>query len=250
MQDVKKRQHAGKNHSYRNTVKFLIIFAAHFTVSPMSKADDLFQFHAFNMQYLYGTTHELGKRERHVITLQYANGWKYGDTFAFMDISEMDTIYAEIHPRFSLSKITGQKFSYGILKDISIATTFEFPEAPNRQLYGVGLDWDIPGFRFFKTNFYKRFDPSLTGSSEQVTVIWNYPFTIGKQPFLLDGFLDIATKEGDRVSNQHIQASLLWQPFHDIKNIWVGTEYILWHNKFGLRGVDESVAQFQLRINF
>jgi len=230
---------------------FIALICLASAAAPVKAGDDFFQYHVGNVQLLHGWTHELGDRTRTVVSFQYAHGHKFGDTYAFLDLSNADTIYSEIHPRLSLSKISGQSFSFGPVKDILFATTFEFPEGTNRQLYGFAVDWNIPGFKFLKTNFYKRYNPDLTGSSEQVTIQWNLPFSISGESFLTDGFADLATAEGNRVGNEHVQIGLVWdvgRHFTKSNKLMLGTEYIHWNNKFGLLGVDESVAQLQLRL--
>ena len=42
---------------------------------------------AFNVQYLYGSNYELEPEQVDVLTLEWANGWTYGDNFAFVDIT-------------------------------------------------------------------------------------------------------------------------------------------------------------------
>lgn len=69
-----------------------------------------------------------------VVTLEHINGWKYGDNFFFVDITNADksdeerstSFYGEISPRISLSKVTGKDLSFGIVKDVLITTTAEF----------------------------------------------------------------------------------------------------------------------------
>ena len=38
-----------------------------------------------NVQILHGTTYEVGRRERGIMTLEHASVWAYGDNFFFFD---------------------------------------------------------------------------------------------------------------------------------------------------------------------
>jgi len=213
----------------------------------------IFEWHTTNIQLLQGWTHELGDRTRTVISLQHTNKWRYGDNYAFMDITDLDGVYAEVHPQLSLGKITGQSFSVGPIADILFASTFEFTKGPNRYLFGFGIDWKVPYFKYLKSNFYIRDNTGFSGTTEQVTISWGLPLAIGDLNLLFDGFADITGSEGPLAANEHIQASALI----DVGNYWdfpqqvyLGTEYIYWHNKFGLSEITESVFQLQLRYVF
>ena len=65
---------------------------------------------AFNIQYLYGSNYELEPEQVDILTLNWANGWTYGDNFAFVDITNFvqgdNTLYGEWAPRLNLSIYT------------------------------------------------------------------------------------------------------------------------------------------------
>ena len=109
------------------------------------------------------------------------------------------------------------------------------------------MDLDLPGFRFVRVHAYHRDDPQRPGSTWQSTIVWNRPFQLGGQSFLAEGFADLAGGEGAGTDHQLIVPRLLWQ-VPAAEHVWVGVEYQYWHNKFGVSGVDESVAQFQVKF--
>src|SRR6187402_821625 len=86
-----------------------------------------------NFQYHYGTDYEWGDEKRTLITLEHANGWKYGDNFFFVDITNPNrdgeatgtSTYSEISPRLSFGKSSGADLSLGIFTDLLLATTLE-----------------------------------------------------------------------------------------------------------------------------
>ncbi len=215
-------------------------------------AQDLIEFHTENVQLLRGSTYELGDRARTVITLEHANRWRYGDLFVFADLTLGDdgqrSAYGEISPRLSLSRMTGQDWSFGVVSDVYLAGNFELgDEGLDRQLFGAAVDLDLPGFRFVRVHAYHRDDPQRPGSTWQSTIVWNRPFQLGGQSFLAEGFADLAGGEGAGTDHQLIVPRLLWQ-VPAAEHVWVGVEYQYWHNKFGVSGVDESVAQFQVKF--
>ncbi len=220
-------------------------------ISPAA-AQDFIEFHTENIQLLRGTAYELGDRERTIITLEHANRWRYGDLFVFADLTIGDdgqrSAYGEISPRLSLSRMTGQDWSLGPVSDVFLAGNLELgDEGLDRQLYGIAADLDLPGFRFFRVHAYHRDDPHRPGSTWQSTIVWNRPFEIAGQSFLTEGFADFAGGEGVGTENQLIVPRLLWQ-VPAAEHVWLGVEYQYWHNKFGVSGVDESVAQLQVKF--
>ena len=123
-----------------------------------------------------------------------------------------------------------------------------------RKLAGIGVDFDLPGFKFFKSNFFIRDNPDLAGNTYQVTLAWNVPFKISSVNMLLEGFTDIVGAEGRSVAYQLIVPRLLADagPLVGFKpnTLWLGIEWQYWHNKFGVDGVTESVPQVQMKYIF
>jgi len=230
-----------------------------FTVFQPLRAEDFFQWSTSNIQLLRGHSFEVGEKRRTIVTLEHAHGHKFGDTYAWVDIIKPDGVddsyYGEFSPRLSLSKMTGYDFSYGLIKDVLISTTFEKAKGQGPQyLYGGAIDFNLPGFKFFKTNAYVHDSTELDGKTWQVTIAWNRPFKIGNTNFLLEGFSDLQGSEGGRRPNQLIVPRLLMDigEIVGLKSgeLMAGVEYQYWHNKFGIDGVNESVPQAQLKWSF
>lgn len=213
-----------------------------------------------NVQLLRGDGYELGAEERTIFTLENALGWKYGDSFFFIDVTEPTgegtTKYAEFSPRFSFGKITGKDLSFGIVKDIMLATTFELGEETNATLIGIGLPLAIPGFAFANANIYLRdsqrdFADEQTGTGGQVTLTWNRPFSIGSAKLNFEGFFDYAFGEDDGSNPK--EDNIVTAPRLMLNlgsNFQVGLEHQIWRNKFGIDGVNEDVTQFMVKLKF
>jgi nucleoside-specific outer membrane channel protein Tsx len=238
----------------------LSVLCLAFSTFPVAaQAEPFFQFQTSNIQILRGNQYELGEKDRSIVTLEHANVWKYGDNYGFIDFIKPDgadyTYYLELAPRLSLSKITGKDISFGIVKDILIASTYE--KAKNRgpqYLIGPGVDLDIPTFKFFKVNGYMHDSTNLDGQTWQVTVAWNNRFRMMGVGTLAEGFADFQGKEDTSHPNQLIVPRLLFDigEVLDIGDdkLWMGMEYQYWHNKFGLNGKTESVPQLQMKWVF
>lgn len=209
-----------------------------------------------NVQYLHGNDFELGDKSRDIITVEYANGWAYGDNFFFADViksAHNDEVYGEFSPRLSFSKMAGGKGWDGPIKDVLLAGQVNFGEDFRAHLYGFGVDLNIPGFAFFQLNLYVRDDENLDGKTWQISPAWLYPFELGASQWTFGGFLDYAGEEDFSEENYLFVPQLLL----DVGALWgspghvhAGIEYSYWKNKFGIDGLDEEVTQAMVKWTF
>lgn len=216
---------------------------------------------AFNAQLLYGTGFELEREKAETLTLEWINGWAYGDNFAFVDIRPLrgnSSFYGEWLPRLSFSKISGKAFSAGPVEDVLLSGALEKGEGFANYLIGGAVDLDVPGFNFIQTNGYLRENPDLPGTTWQVTVVWNATFETGPAHWTFHGFFDWAGSEGESGTSAYEKQNFLIQPqlLLDVgrlvkrqDQLYVGIEWWYWHNKFGIPGVEESVVQAMIRVD-
>lgn len=215
-----------------------------------------------NVQYLYGTNYELGDDTRSVVTLEHVNGWKYGDNFFFVDITNPDRsgtltgteFYGEISPRFSLSAISGKPLSAGLIKDVLVTTTIEMGDAGSgfhNYLYGLAVDLNIPNVPVFQINYYARNEIGAgTDTGSQLTLVWLAPFTLGSTKWSFEGFLDYAFGNDPNEDNLLTAPRLLLDVGHLFGaegQFQGGIEHQIWRNKFGIEGVDEDVTQAMVK---
>lgn len=240
---------------------FLVLLAAACLLAPGNSYAGLAQWSTTSILYQYGTDFALGDSTRSLMTFEHADGWTYGDNFFFFDVENperdgdrtLTNIYGEFSPRLSFGKMLGKDLSFAFVKDVLLAGTVEMGNGFHNFLYGVGFSLDLPKFSYFDLNLYVRNDQSQSGATYQVTPVWGLPFQAGPVKMLFEGFADFAGREGLKSSNIDIQPRLLV----DVGNFWgqpdavyVGTEYIYWHNKFGIKGLNEHVATAALKLTF
>lgn len=215
-----------------------------------------------NFQYHYGTEYELGDEKRTLLTLEHANGWKYGDNFFFVDVTNPDkdgeatttTTYSELSPRLSFGKMTGKDLSFGIVSDVLVASTVEMGDGFHNYLYGLGVNLNIPGFKFFEVDWYARHEVTFgTDTGQQITLAWGMPFSLGKAQFSFEGFFDYAWDVDPSEDNIVTQPRLLL----DVGSLWgspgaiqAGIEYQIWRNKYGIDGVDEDFPELMVKWIF
>lgn len=215
---------------------------------------------ALNISLLKGNNYQTGNKNALTLRFDQANSWKYGDNFFFFDIANPDkngtSIYGEWQPRLSLSKITGHKISFGPVSDILLASELNVSGANARAyLYGLGVNLSIPTFAFLKFNAYVRDTPNLAGNTFQISAVWSEPFLFNSRLALnFAGFIDDAGKEGSRSANFLAEprlmldlGRLMWK---SPNSLFVGMQYVYWHNKLGIKGVTESLPEAMLTWQF
>lgn len=215
-----------------------------------------------NIQFLYGNDYNPifgSDTTRSIITIEHVNGWKYGDNFFFLDITNPNRtsansptgLYAEFSPRFSLGAITGKDLSVGIVKDFLITTTLEAGNGFHNYLYGIAADLNLPGFKVFQFNWYiVRDEKGNDDKGSQITLVWLYPFSVGGADLTFEGFADYAYGLDKSEDNLITAPRLLidvGKYFSAPGTLQAGIEYQIWRNQFGIDGQNENVAQLMAK---
>lgn len=195
----------------------------------------------------------------HIVTLQYAGGYSFGDVFFFVDFLDDDgadgfndkDAYGELYSYFSSSKILGWKYG-SVVKDAGVVLGVNYGADPGvlKYLPGAYLDWNAPGFAFLRTQVTALIDDSDGFAKEddswQFDVSWAYPFKLGTQLFSLEGHVEYTGERGPNNAWVLGQPQLRWDVGYALTGkkdqFFVGTEYQFWINKLGT-DVDESAFQ-------
>ena len=240
-------------------------------------AGDLLQWQSNSLTYLWGKNFKVNPSTQQTLSFEHAYGWKYGDNFLFVDKifyqgqkdagNGPNTYYGEISPRLSFNKIFDQKLSFGPVKDVLLAMTYEFGEGDTEAyLIGPGFDLDIPGFDYFQLNFYQRTtDGSRPGDNVwQITPVWAYTIPVGSSDVLSDGFMDwVVDNDESRRGTYHANLHFNPQIKYDLgkamhlgeKQLYVGVEYDYWKNKYGIKDsgaftTDQNTMSFLVKVLF
>ena len=241
----------------------LIILTLFFFVSATIQAEDLFEWTSNNIQFLTGDGFKLGSSHHNTITLEHADGWRYGENFLFLDFIQRDDIglevYGEWYPRLSLNKLSNKNLSFGVFRDFSIVGGINAGSEPSDDpflayLLGGGISFDIPLIEFMQLDVMAHKQDDVNSIGIQITPAWSVPFSLGSLSFKFRGFLDwvsaSATGGEDYIL---IQPQLLLDVGHLLGHkdkFYAGIEYWYWHNKFGIKGVTEQSVQAMLMYVF
>ncbi len=193
------------------------------------------------LSYLSGDNYRLGDNKRDVYTFEHATATSWGDSFFFLDHirpAQGKLInYAEWAPRWSFSKLALADVQWGLISDMTFATTVEMSNQATHLLYGVGFNLDIPLFKYVQLNLYRR-NNEKRSDNWQTTITWGLPFDLAGQEFLYDGFIDWASASENHSANLNMTSQFKWllsKPLNIKDKIYLGFEYALWLNKFGVK---------------
>ncbi len=244
-------------------LKIIILFGAILWTAGAAAAPVAARgFHAFNAQLLHGSGFKLGTDRATTFTGEWANAWRYGENFAFVDVARPLTgepgTYAEWLPRLSLSSLSGREISAGPVRDVLLAGNIKSGDGFRSYLVGAGVSLGLPGFNFFNVNGFRRNDAGVPGATWQLNMSWNSTFTMGALHWEFGGFLNWAAAEGAPGAGAYSHPHLLSQPQlmfdlgrllgGDPGRIYAGVEWQVWRNKFGVGGFDESVWQAAIKL--
>ncbi|MCM2680274.1 outer membrane protein OmpK [Echinimonas agarilytica] len=247
------------------------LLAALVLVAPFTQANGLVQWQDNSLSYLWGNNFEVNPEIQQTVTFEHASGWSVGDLFVFVDyinyngqsdfLNGKSTYYGEFSPRFSFSKTLNKDVSVGFVKDVLVATTYEFGEGDvDSFLIGPGFDLEIPGFDFFQLNMYQRFPDGRDGDTFQITPVWKMTFPVGNSAIIFDGFMDwVVNSDGDYEKNLHFNPQIKYDLGVQLglreRSLFVGVEYDYWKNKYGIKDsssfkTDQSVTSLMVKYHF
>jgi len=208
---------------------------------------------------LKGSNYEVGDSDKTVFTLEHASGHSWGSIFAFVDRLNHDNddnheIYGELGFSYNLYQAKNS-----FVKEAYVTTQWEFnsstialPNATidgsfNNVLFGAGVNIDVPGAKFFNVNLYQRSN-DFGDNNQQLTLVWAFPFA---DSFVYDGFLDAVNGTDAKSGGYNFTSQLKYDLGQHIgvqkSKLFVGVEYVMWHNKFGISGIDENNANLLIK---
>ena len=248
-------------------------------LSGQAMADDLLQWQDNSLTYLNGIDFKVDPPRQQTLTFEHASGWSFGDLFIFVDgikynteatngAGDGHTFYGEISPRLSVGKLSGSDLSFGPIKDVLLAATYEFGgDDVDSYLLGPAVDLNVPGFDFFQLNtYYRETDGKRDGSGVwQITPAWSYTLPVGDSDLVIDGFMDWVVDNDDSYhANLHFNPQIKYDMAKAMgwgKRFYVGVEYDYWSDKYGidddgyvgdeiLGGTDQSAISLLLKGHF
>ncbi|MBN2894593.1 MAG: hypothetical protein JXK05_01690 [Campylobacterales bacterium] len=221
-----------------------------FIAALILAASALGAFESSNIQLLYsqgfkGDSFAYDTRDgaKTTLTFEHFRTFEAGDLFMFVDYADgthcffeegecaapraRNSVYSEISPRISLSKLSRSDLVFGPFKDLYLAAQYNAGHDFTAYMAGIGTDLDLPGFAFCSLNLYHR--------SFSAPIEWDSTYQLSlayaSQPFwglTLEGFVDLTGF--DRTA--HTQLLYTLEPL-GAKGLFLGGEWI--HYRFDKR---------------
>ena len=235
-----------------NRITTSLLLASGLLATGQAMAGDLLQWQDNSLTYLNGVDFKVDPPKQQTVTFEHASGWSFGDLFIFVDGIKYNTeatngagdghsFYGEISPRLSFGKISGTDLSFGPVKDVLLAATYEFGEDDvEAYLIGPAVDLNIPGFDYFQLNTYLRTpDGKRDGKNVwQITPVWSYTVPVGNSNVVIDGFIDwVVDNDKDYHANFHFNPQIKYDLAKGMgwgEKFYVGVEYDYWSDKYGI----------------
>jgi nucleoside-specific outer membrane channel protein Tsx len=227
------------------------------SATTLSFAGDILQWQDNRITGLYGSGFEVDPETQETLTLEHADGWAWGDNYAFVDLiyyngdensaGDKSSYYGEISPRLSAGKILKKDLSVAFVKDWLLAGCWEFGRdvagedfGYQAYLIGAGVDLDVPFFDYLQLNVYERFPKDGDGQTVQITPAWRFTIPAGKSSFVCDGFIDwVVNSDGAYEKNLHICPQFKFDVGvfvgMEANHLLAGVEYDYWKNKYGIQ---------------
>ena len=233
----------------------LALAASGTLVAPQLAAETLWSDNSLSV--LHNVNDYEGWKDKNVVTLtvEHASASTWGDVFFFMDRHNGDGIketYAELTGRLNVSQFTGEALSLGPVSNVYLTAGTEHSKFDDNYMGGVSLDWQVPGFMYFKTSFFQVNNDTLD-NDQQLTVVYGAPFSLGNTKWVIDGYIDWSTAEADHASDFHFNPQIrmdLSEYFGAGKGqIEAGIEYSYWNNKYGVASLDESTVSAIIKLH-
>ena len=207
-----------------------------------------------------------GSADHRVYTFQHASGWKYGDTFFFVDVLDSQEsgfqdfdAYGEAYANLSIGKLGGERgkpVAFGPVSDIGLIGGVNWAADANVRKYaaGVRLAFGFYGFAFANLDVMALLDSSegiASGGapSEDHTILVDFnfarPFKVGETDFSIEGHIEYVGERTNELGGE-VESWILAQPqlqWHVNRRLAIGIEYQFWMNKLGDGSTDESAVQ-------
>ena len=204
-----------------------------------------------------------GSADHLVYTFRHASGWKFGDTFFFVDLLDSQErgfqdfdAYGEAYANLSIGKMGGKPVAFGPVSDVGLIGGVNWAADANVRKYATGVRFalGLDGFAFANLDVMALWDAnegiaSGGAPSEDNTVVVDFnfarPFKIGDADFSIEGHIEYVGERTNELGGE-VESWILAQPqlqWHVNRRLAIGIEYQFWMNKLGDGSTDESAVQ-------
>jgi nucleoside-specific outer membrane channel protein Tsx len=202
---------------------------------------------------------------KNIFTFENTAAGRWWSSYLFVDVlrswSEADAnakeVYGEWYPTLSLRALTGREPATGVLRDIGLTVGLNTGvrstgPSPFAVLPGLTFTLNAPRIAFFSIGTFAYIDrgrfqgqpTDCSATTFQITPSWSLSISVGPTTLKVNGFVDFtgrhANCEAQVLSTPRVMLDLsaYWrQP----GRVWVGADWVYWHNKYGISGMKDNL---------
>jgi nucleoside-specific outer membrane channel protein Tsx len=210
---------------------------------------------------LYGEGFRLNAPKQATLTLDHFRTFEGGDAFAFVDLpariggeGARPRTYGEAYVRVSGHRLAGRELSLGPFRDLSLSTGINASPKTFVVMTGPQVGVRMPGFKVLQLQAYAYQADGGAPLTHQESIVWDAPIRLSNRVQLrFRGFADFIGEQKGYAARQVVAQPQLMLDASALAGgrpgrVYVGTEWKIWNNKFGVNGVDENVAQALLTV--
>ena len=210
----------------------------------------------FSGAYVAGSGFTLDPNQQQTLSLEYASGYHWGDTYTFLDTTffrgdQRDySLFGETTVRWSVTDAEEDR-SNNRVSDVFLSASLEFGSGTVETFtLGPSVDLKAAGFDFLQLGLMRRETVNRSGFNKsdgwQFVPSWSLTVPTGRSEWVIDGFAKwiFATDHSGYHPNFQFNPQIKYNIGKHLSGpdtrLYLGLEYYYWSNKYG---VEDSSTQ-------
>jgi len=225
----------------------------------------------FSSAFVAGSGFTLDPDKQRTVSLEYASGYRWGDTFTYLDTTffrgdeRTYSLFGETAARWSVMD-SDEGRSNQAVTDVLVAASLEFGSGTVETFtLGPSVDLNVPGFDYLHLGLMRRESLNRSGFNNsdgwQFVPTWSLTIPAGRSEWVIDGFAKwiFATDHSDYHPNFQFNPQIKYNIGKHLsgadKRVYLGIEYYYWSNKYGVKSSptvdsDQHAVSFLAKYHF
>ena len=225
----------------------------------------------FSGAFVAGSGFTLDPDKQRTVSLEYASGYSWGDTFTYLDTTffrgdeRTYSLFGETAARWSVMDSDEDRSNQAVT-DVLVAASLEFGSGTVETFtLGSSIDLNVPGFDYLHLGLMRRESLNRSGFNNsdgwQFVPTWSLTIPAGRSEWVIDGFAKwiFATDHSDYHPNFQFNPQIKYNIgkhlFRSDARVYLGIEYYYWSNKYGVKSSsavdsDQHAVSFLAKYHF
>ena len=225
----------------------------------------------FSGAYVAGRGFTLDPDQQRTVSLEYASGYTWGDTFTYLDTTffrgdeRAYSLFGETAARWSLME-SDEDRPQKVVTDVLVSASLEFGSGTVETFtLGPSVDLNVTGFDYLHLGLMRRESLNRSGFNNsdgwQFVPTWSLTIPTGRSEWVIDGFAKwiFATDHSDYHPNFQFNPQIKYNIGKHLsgadRRVYLGVEYYYWSNKYGVKSSpavdsDQHAVSFLAKYHF